>query len=67
MYAAASSPSSAAAGDWQSRPVALPDNGDIAINHADLDGGPISFSFTDFLTPASLIWSDDDGRDAGKP
>ena len=47
-------------GDWRSRPVALPDNGDIAINHADFDGTSVSFSYTDFLTPPSLIWSDDD-------
>lgn len=48
-------------GKWRSRSVALPDNGDIAISHADSDGSSISFSFTDFLTPPSLIWSDDDG------
>jgi prolyl oligopeptidase len=46
---------------WQSSPIALPDNGDVAINHADPDGASISFSYTDLLTPASLIWSEDDG------
>jgi prolyl oligopeptidase len=49
-------------GKWQSSPIALPDNGDVAINHADPDGASISFSYTDLLTPASLIWSDDDGK-----
>ena len=47
-------------GEWRSRPVALPDNGDISINHADFDGTSVSFSYTDFLTPPSLVWSDDD-------
>ena len=47
-------------GKWQSQRVALPDNGDVAINHADMDGTSVSFSYTDFLTPPSLIWSDDD-------
>lgn len=48
-------------GGWTSTRVALPDNGDIAINHAESYGTSISFSYTDFLTPPSIVWSDDDG------
>ncbi len=50
-----------AGGRWQSRTVPLPDNGDISIVHADSYGKSVSFSFTDFLTPPSLLWSEDDG------
>jgi prolyl oligopeptidase len=46
---------------WSARKIALPDNGDIAISHTDYEGSSVSFSFQDFLTPPSLIWSDDDG------
>ena len=49
-------------GGWTSRRVALPDNGDVAIAHADPDGASVSFSYTDFLTPPSVIWSDDGGE-----
>ena len=49
-------------GKWQSRTVALPDNGDISITSADDEGSAVAFSFTGFLTPPSLIWSEDDGR-----
>jgi prolyl oligopeptidase len=48
-------------GVWTSRNVALPENGDVTISHTDYDGTSISFSFQDFLTPPSLIWSDTDG------
>jgi len=47
---------------WSARKIALPDNGDITISHTDYEGSSVSFSFEDFLTPASLIWSDDDGK-----
>ena len=47
MCAAASLAFDRSGGKWQSRPVALPDNGDIAINHADIDGTSVSFSYTD--------------------
>jgi prolyl oligopeptidase len=47
---------------WSARKIDLPGNGDIAISHTDYEGSSISFSFEDFLTPPSLIWSDDDGR-----
>ena len=59
------SPSSASAANGNRGAVALPDNGDVSINHADPDGTSVSFSYTDFLTPPSLIWSDDDGGDTG--
>ena len=49
-------------GAWALEPVALPDNGSVGISHADAYGTSVSFSFTDFLTPSSIIWSDDDGR-----
>ncbi|TIX68883.1 MAG: S9 family peptidase, partial [Mesorhizobium sp.] len=40
-------------------PVALPENGSVGISHAERFGSSVSFSFTDFLTPSSIIWSDD--------
>ncbi|MBM2712039.1 S9 family peptidase [Mesorhizobium caraganae] len=44
------------------KPVALPENGNVGIAHAEHFGSSVSFSFTDFLTPSSIIWSDDDGE-----
>lgn len=49
-------------GRWFLEPVGLPENGNVGISHADEFGTTISFSFTDFLTPSSIIWSDDEGR-----
>ena len=49
-------------GAWASQAIALPDNGDISISHTEYDGSSVSFSFMDFLTPPSLIWSQDNGR-----
>ena len=48
-------------GTWSLRPVALPENGNVGIAHAEHFGASVSFSFTDFLTPSSIVWSDDDG------
>ncbi len=47
---------------WSLKPVALPENGNVGIAHAEHFGSSVSFSFTDFLTPSSIIWSDDDGQ-----
>nr|WP_281408561.1 prolyl oligopeptidase family serine peptidase [Mesorhizobium sp. WSM4306] len=47
---------------WSMKPVALPENGNVGIAHAEHFGSSVSFSFTDFLTPSSIIWSDDDGE-----
>ncbi|UCI05018.1 prolyl oligopeptidase family serine peptidase [Mesorhizobium sp. B1-1-8] len=47
---------------WSLKPVALPDNGNVGISHAEHFGASVSFSFTDFLTPSSIIWSDDNGE-----
>ncbi|MGE3308303.1 MAG: prolyl oligopeptidase family serine peptidase, partial [Rhizobiaceae bacterium] len=47
---------------WISHKLDLPDNGDISISHTDYESSSVSFSFQDFLTPPSLIWSDDDGE-----
>ncbi|WP_027144091.1 prolyl oligopeptidase family protein [Mesorhizobium sp. WSM3626] len=47
---------------WSLKPVALPENGTVGISHAEHFGSTVSFSFTDFLTPSSIIWSDDDGE-----
>lgn len=47
---------------WSLKPVGLPDNGNVGISHAEHFGSSVSFSFTDFLTPSSIIWSDDDGE-----
>ncbi|MCP9231311.1 prolyl oligopeptidase family protein [Mesorhizobium sp. LMG 17147] len=44
---------------WEFKPVALPENGNVGISHAEHFGSSVSFSFTDFLTPSSIIWSDD--------
>ncbi len=46
---------------WSLTPVALPENGNVDISHINQFGSSVSFSFTDFLTPSSIIWSDDDG------
>ncbi|PBC03911.1 prolyl oligopeptidase family protein [Mesorhizobium sp. WSM3860] len=46
---------------WSLKPVGLPDNGNVGISHAEHFGSSVSFSFTDFLTPSSIIWSDDNG------
>lgn len=46
---------------WSLKPVALPENGNVGIAHAEHFGSSVSFSFTDFLTPSSIVWSDDDG------
>ncbi|MGB3500970.1 MAG: prolyl oligopeptidase family serine peptidase [Mesorhizobium sp.] len=46
---------------WLVAPVALPDNGNVGIVGANSYGTSVCFSFTDFLTPPSLIWSDDEG------
>ncbi|AZO12417.1 MULTISPECIES: prolyl oligopeptidase family protein [unclassified Mesorhizobium] len=46
---------------WSLKPVALPENGNVGISHAEHFGASVSFSFTDFLTPSSIIWSDDNG------
>ncbi|WP_081609815.1 prolyl oligopeptidase family protein [Mesorhizobium sp. STM 4661] len=48
-------------GTWSLKPVALPGNGNVGIAHAEHFGASVSFSFTDFLTPSSIVWSDDDG------
>jgi prolyl oligopeptidase len=48
-------------GGWSLKPVALPENGNVGISHAEQFGSSVSFSFTDFLTPSSIIWSDDNG------
>jgi prolyl oligopeptidase len=48
-------------GGWSLKPVALPVNGIVGISHAEHFGASVSFSFTDFLTPSSIIWSDDNG------
>ncbi|TIS57728.1 prolyl oligopeptidase family protein [Mesorhizobium sp.] len=45
---------------WSLKAVALPENGNVGISHAERFGSSVSFSFTDFLTPSSIIWSDDD-------
>ncbi|TIO75254.1 MAG: S9 family peptidase [Mesorhizobium sp.] len=47
---------------WSLKPVGLPDNGNVGISHAEHFGSSVSFSFTDFLTPSSIIWSDDNGE-----
>ncbi|MGH6808678.1 MAG: prolyl oligopeptidase family serine peptidase, partial [Ensifer adhaerens] len=47
---------------WSLTPVALPENGNVDISHVNQFGSSVSFSFTDFLTPGSIIWSDDDGE-----
>jgi prolyl oligopeptidase len=47
--------------EWRPQPVELPQNGNAFINHAETYGSSVSFNFTDFLTPPSVIWSDDDG------
>ncbi|MFK0690315.1 prolyl oligopeptidase family protein [Mesorhizobium sp. IMUNJ 23033] len=47
---------------WSLKPVALPENGNVGISHAEHFGASVSFSFTDFLTPSSIIWSDNDGE-----
>ncbi|RJT42041.1 S9 family peptidase [Mesorhizobium waimense] len=47
---------------WSLKPVALPENGNVGISHAEHFGTSVSFSFTDFLTPSSIIWSDNDGE-----
>ena len=47
---------------WSLKPVALPENGNVGISHAEHFGASVSFSFTDFLTPSSIIWSDDNGE-----
>ncbi len=47
---------------WSLSPVALPENGNVGISHINQFGSSVSFSFTDFLTPSSIIWSDDDGK-----
>ncbi|MEP6566447.1 MAG: prolyl oligopeptidase family protein [Mesorhizobium sp.] len=47
---------------WSLKPVALPENGNVGISHAEHFGSSVSFSFTDFLTPSSIIWSDDNGE-----
>jgi len=47
---------------WTVEPVALPENGNVGISHTDDFGTTVSFAFTDFLTPSSIIWSDDEGR-----
>ncbi|MDX8537108.1 prolyl oligopeptidase family serine peptidase [Mesorhizobium abyssinicae] len=47
---------------WSLKPVGLPENGNVGISHAEHFGASVSFSFTDFLTPSSIIWSDDDGE-----
>ena len=49
-------------GRWFLNPVALPENGNVGISHAEQFGSSVSFSFTDFLTPSSIIWSDDNGE-----
>lgn len=49
-------------GGWQLFDIDLPENGNVGISHAETYGRSVSFTFTDFLTPASLIWSDDEGR-----
>jgi len=49
-------------GAWSTKPVALPENGTVGISHAEHFGSSVSFSFTDFLTPSSIIWSDDEGE-----
>ncbi|PBB30156.1 S9 family peptidase [Mesorhizobium sp. M1A.F.Ca.IN.020.03.2.1] len=46
---------------WSVKPVDLPDKGNVGISHAEHFGSSVSFSFTDFLTPSSIIWSDDNG------
>lgn len=48
-------------GTWSLKSVALPENGNVGIAHAEHFGASVSFSFTDFLTPSSIVWSDDDG------
>ncbi|WP_274628528.1 prolyl oligopeptidase family serine peptidase [Arvimicrobium flavum] len=48
-------------GRWVLETLALPTNGNVGISHADQFGATVSFSFTDFLTPSSIIWSDDHG------
>ncbi|WP_217569002.1 prolyl oligopeptidase family protein [Mesorhizobium sp. GbtcB19] len=47
---------------WSLKRIALPDNGNVGISHVEHFGSSVSFSFTDFLTPSSIIWSDDDGE-----
>ncbi|MDG4880149.1 prolyl oligopeptidase family protein [Mesorhizobium sp. WSM4884] len=47
---------------WSLKPVGLPDNGNVGISHAEHFGASVSFTFTDFLTPSSIIWSDDNGE-----
>jgi prolyl oligopeptidase len=49
-------------GAWVLLPVALPENGNVGLSHAEKHGSTVSFSFTDFLTPSSIIWSDDHGE-----
>lgn len=47
---------------WSLTPVTLPENGNVGISHINQFGSSVSFSFTDFLTPSSIIWSDDNGE-----
>lgn len=49
-------------GQWSIQPIDLPDNGNISIAHANEFGTSVAFSYTDFLTPSSIIWSDDEGH-----
>jgi len=49
-------------GSWKLETVALPENGNVGLSHVDAYGQSVSFSFTDFLTPLSIIWSDDEGE-----
>jgi prolyl oligopeptidase len=46
-------------GGWSLKAVALPENGNVGISHAEHFGSSVAFTFTDFLTPGSIVWSDD--------
>ena len=48
--------------DGKPRRSTLPENGDGRHqSRRSATAASVSFSFTDFLTPSSIIWSDDDG------
>ena len=48
-------------GEWVKRPIALPDNATLGVQTASDDSDEIMFTSTDFLTPATLWYSDGSG------
>ena len=48
-------------GEWVKRQIALPDNATLGVQTASDDSDEIMFTSTDFLTPATLWYSDGSG------